>query len=733
MKSKTHIYMANMILKEIKDTGAVSIESFGKYEVPSDIISAITKYPKAFRAGAVGPDFFPDMIVGQTVIHPSDSGKWLDRMEAELLSMSPNDPDREEAYAFYLGFHMHYAGDMYGHDYVNDWAKGSFPDMMDAVKDIELAKIIMRHILVESYMDEKVPSSEDLSLSAPIDFVFRCFASEDAAKLYPESNVNVLKYMIELKSRIHKKSQDNAIRRLDFANYFPSWEKDIDDAIYEWLRLWNRIAGYFVQENGMSKTKDDIFKWFKEWGPKLTCLPKWLISFIKLVGDIADFLNIFKLIEEVFKAMMKDILKAFVYAVTGISEDDVDKLIAYIEDFFKNPKLYLNKGILYEEKNITDILDKEFGNYGVSGDVHDQSFLAYARCLNMCRMAIMGADNLNLLVGRYYSGTPMFAAKQLRAGFNKLDITVRTGKDSFSGTDDDIYFAVLLKDGRVLEMMMDKPGYNDFENGDNDTYRFDLPETVYYDGIKALRIRKDYLAVDDDWKMQHVKVVDVNNHFVLADKETNVWMKKRASYELAANIKQSENKLSVDAKVMDHLYSLDGACPDAQPDYKPWNEPKFFMNASSELRKNVLLPVFSLTDEKGVIPYVGYIAHVADKGWLNEVRSGKTAGTTGESRQLEAIKVKLYGVDGDICYAVHTAGKGWLPYVKNGEIAGTTGESRRVEAVKIRLENVSGYSVTYRVHMAEKGWSDWVSNDAVAGTTGESRRIEAIEIMLKNH
>ena len=144
MKSKTHIYMANMILKEIKNTGAVSIESFGKYKLPSDIISAITKYPKAIRAGAVGPDFFPDMIVGQTVIHLSDSGKWLDRMEAELLSMSPNDPVRKEAYAFYLGFHMHYAGDMYGHDYVNGWAKGSFPDMMDAVKDIELAKIIMR-------------------------------------------------------------------------------------------------------------------------------------------------------------------------------------------------------------------------------------------------------------------------------------------------------------------------------------------------------------------------------------------------------------------------------------------------------------------------------------------------------------------------------------------------------------------------------------------------------------
>lgn len=228
--------------------------------------------------------------------------------------------------------------------------------------------------------------------------------------------------------------------------------------------------------------------------------------------------------------------------------------------------------------------------------------------------------------------------------------------------------------------------------------------------------------------MQHVKVVDVDSGFCLVDKETNAWLKKRASYELSANKKTSSDKLSVDAKVMDHLYSLDGACPHGQPDYKPWNEPKFFMNINSELRSKVLLPLFKL-DDQPIAPAVFYSVHAANIGWMDDVSSGEMAGTTGEARQLEAIKIWLNS-KGSIFYSVHVAGKGWLPYVKNGEVAGTTGESRQMEAIKIRIENMPGYTVTYRVHMADKGWSDWVNNDAVAGTTGESRRIEAIEIKL---
>lgn len=135
--------------------------------------------------------------------------------------------------------------------------------------------------------------------------------------------------------------------------------------------------------------------------------------------------------------------------------------------------------------------------------------------------------------------------------------------------------------------------------------------------------------------------------------------------------------------------------------------------------------------EKNSYVSVAYSAHVAEKGWLAQVRDGQTAGTTGESRRMEAVKIRLENAgEGDsILYSAHVAGKGWLPYVKDGETAGTTGESRQMEALKIKLSR-NFCSVEYRVHMAELGWSKWCRNDEVAGTTGQGRRMEAVEIRL---
>ena len=39
--------------------------------------------------------------------------------------------------------------------------------------------------------------------------------------------------------------------------------------------------------------------------------------------------------------------------------------------------------------------------------------------------------------------------------------------------------------------------------------------------------------------------------------------------------------------------------------------------------------------------HIAYSAHVKSYGWLNYVRDGQTAGTTGESRRLEAVKIRL--------------------------------------------------------------------------------------------
>lgn len=350
MKSKTHIYMANFILREVRETGCISIPKIGPYKVPEDMKRAILSEPAAFRAGSIGPDFYPDMIIGQTIIHPENSGKWLDLMARQLSMIPYGSGEWNAAYAFYLGYVMHYAGDMFGHDYVNKWAHGSFPAIADAIKDAEKARIIMRHILVETYMDERVPATEDMSIHAPVGFLYKCFATPEAAALYPAEadNVNLLKWMINLKQNIRNKSQDSTIRMLDVVNYYPSWEEDVEKAITEWLVRWDNIAKVMLEPDGISRAKTELVNWFKDWGLKLTAIPNWIGETIKFIGEILDALKILEPIKAMLKETFKDILMQLVYVTTGIREEDIDKLIQKIKDIFTDPKLYLDGGVLYQ-------------------------------------------------------------------------------------------------------------------------------------------------------------------------------------------------------------------------------------------------------------------------------------------------------------------------------------------------------------------------------------------------
>ena len=89
-------------------------------------------------------------------------------------------------------------------------------------------------------------------------------------------------------------------------------------------------------------------------------------------------------------------------------------------------------------------------------------------------------------------------------------------------------------------------------------------------------------------------------------------------------------------------------------------------------------------------------------GWLKWTSNGKENGTTGESKRLEAIEIKLEGqpVDGDIEYRTHVQTYGWRGWSKNGAKSGTEGESKRLEAIQIRLtgDMEKKFDIYYRVH-----------------------------------
>ncbi|WEG13308.1 glucosaminidase domain-containing protein [Pullulanibacillus sp. KACC 23026] len=132
-------------------------------------------------------------------------------------------------------------------------------------------------------------------------------------------------------------------------------------------------------------------------------------------------------------------------------------------------------------------------------------------------------------------------------------------------------------------------------------------------------------------------------------------------------------------------------------------------------------------------PSVTYTAHVQSYGWMSPVSDGALAGTTGQSKRMEAIKLSIKnGQDLSLTYSAHVQSYGWMNEVSDGQMAGTTGQSKRMEAIKINLTGTQAadYDVYYRVHVQHYGWLDWAKDGEPAGTQGYSLRMEAIQVEL---
>lgn len=133
-------------------------------------------------------------------------------------------------------------------------------------------------------------------------------------------------------------------------------------------------------------------------------------------------------------------------------------------------------------------------------------------------------------------------------------------------------------------------------------------------------------------------------------------------------------------------------------------------------------------------PTVNYASHIQTNGWLPAVKNGQISGTTGQAKQLEAIKSSLKNApfDGNINYRSHVQKDGWQNSVTNGQISGTVGQQKRLEAIEVNLSGdmAKYYDVYYRTHIEDHGWLGWAKNGMRSGSEGISKRMEAIEIKL---
>lgn len=132
---------------------------------------------------------------------------------------------------------------------------------------------------------------------------------------------------------------------------------------------------------------------------------------------------------------------------------------------------------------------------------------------------------------------------------------------------------------------------------------------------------------------------------------------------------------------------------------------------------------------------IRYSAHCQTIGWQSEVKNGQTAGTTGQAKRLEALKINPpEGMELSAVAHIQTYGNRTYNNIKNnsGVVIGTTGESKRLEAITLKcVKNPKGLKLKYQGHMQTYGWGKICSEGELCGTTGQGKRLEAIKIWFE--
>lgn len=581
MKSKSHIYMANLLREHIlKKSGRIEIG--GQIcRVPDEFMHALLNYPQEFRAGAVGPDFFPDMLFGQTQMHPQNSGIWLNRMRLVLSRYQKSSPEYYPALAFYLGYLTHYATDLFGHEDVNYYAGGFFPDVSDIIikliksgadkKGQEDIGIIVRHMMVETYMDNKVPIDEPMDIEVPLDFIKKCFGTLEAYLFMKENgcadtdltSFNVLPQMIKNYYKATYKS--NTIRGIE------KREEYIDS----WLNIWVTFAKLDIKyglKDAYNGTKESL----------VHLMTNYALSFADMEGAgdaIQTVMNVFGLatqtiadvltlglnrlfskigdrIGELIKErIVGNFLSGLVLCLGGKNSDvkNVDAELAFMEKLIKDPrnildqdkfckehnekareyfrkcfdfKVFCRERKIYRESKVFfgDYLDYKWGNYGKERNIEKQGYKEFKRCLKMGLLCMVSANDLNRLVLRktrevHYT----FTGIDYQLGTYGLKVTCSMRTNETADTENDVYLEIDDGTNDSYRFLLDHGGIDDFEEGGIYTYNIYLPEFIPYSKIKGVRIVK---FGNDDADFNTVYVSDMStgrliarsNSFSLTDK-----------------------------------------------------------------------------------------------------------------------------------------------------------------------------------------------------------------------
>ena len=170
-KVNTHVWVAQQVINDLQDDDKISLILGNKeIEIPvsNSVRNAILNYPGIYRMGNIGPDAMPDVVVGQSILHPGNDDSWGANDWANYLLSKY--PDNEAAQALAYGYLGHIASDVFSHTYVNQYAGSVFE--FDLTGNMYGER---RHAALENFISKYTPPLKDhnnIFLGNPWDNVF---------------------------------------------------------------------------------------------------------------------------------------------------------------------------------------------------------------------------------------------------------------------------------------------------------------------------------------------------------------------------------------------------------------------------------------------------------------------------------------------------------------------------------------------------------------------------------
>jgi len=331
-KPRTHIYIANIVLDDARD-GKVAIPPYGEFAIDPRYRAIIAggQYDRFVRAGAIGPDGFPDMITGQANVHPENTDVWLLYLRSQAERVN-----KPEAWAFYFGYLIHCASDMWAHDWVDAYAGGSFPGPMDFIgneADDALRNVAI-HSAIEKALEESLDHNNprlDVSIDAPNDYLFsvivnsltvgyeRCGELITQSSAMPGSRSQMIPVMnffidplVELYWAKQGKRKSNI---LGIDTYDAAWYDDLKLGLREWVKANERAMQSSVQPDGnMFKALED------EWS---TWASRHLLDMLGFPSAVRHWSKLNEAISE----PVRKLLESFGIDIDKLKDDFVNYLL----------------------------------------------------------------------------------------------------------------------------------------------------------------------------------------------------------------------------------------------------------------------------------------------------------------------------------------------------------------------------------------------------------------------